>query len=123
MVVNMPVLRLAATFLIFAALAGGARAQDKPDNWLTHLFQPQTTAPVPGTGGEGDWSGQSGASGDPSMTADAIRAAAADFSNCVAGLWPDAARRGVSRGHAGTARGRPAADPRASASRHPGHPA
>jgi membrane-bound lytic murein transglycosylase B len=97
MVFNMPVLRLAATFLIFTAVAAGAQAQDKPDNWLTHLFQPQTTAPVPGTGGEGDWSGQSGASGDPSMTADAIRAAAADFSNCVAGLWPDAARRGVSR--------------------------
>src|SRR5580658_6249004 len=96
MVVNMPVLRLTAGFLIFAALAGGARAQDKPDNWLTHLFQPQATPSVPGTGGEGDWSGQSGASGDPSMTADAIRAAAADFSNCVAGLWPEAARRGVS---------------------------
>ncbi len=31
------------------------------------------------------------------MTADAIRAAAANFRNCVAGLWPDAARRGVSR--------------------------
>ena len=31
------------------------------------------------------------------MTADAIRAAAADFGNCIAGLWPDAARRGISR--------------------------
>ena len=31
------------------------------------------------------------------MTADAIRAAAADFGNCLADLWPDAARRGVSR--------------------------
>jgi lytic murein transglycosylase len=31
------------------------------------------------------------------MTADAIRAAAADFPNCVERLWPDAARRGVSR--------------------------
>ena len=31
------------------------------------------------------------------MTADAIRAAAADFGNCLAGLWPDAARRGISR--------------------------
>src|ERR1700723_3796686 len=97
MVFNMPVLRLAATFLIFTALAAGAQAQDKPDNWLTHLFQPQTTAPVPGTGGTGDWSGQAGASGDPSMTADAIRAAAADFGNCLANLWLDAERRGVSR--------------------------
>jgi lytic murein transglycosylase len=31
------------------------------------------------------------------MTAEAIRAAAADFGNCIERLWPDAARRGVSR--------------------------
>ncbi len=31
------------------------------------------------------------------MTADAIRAAAADFGNCLAGLWPQAEHRGVSR--------------------------
>ena len=31
------------------------------------------------------------------MTADAIRSAAANFQSCVAGLWPDAARRGVSQ--------------------------
>jgi membrane-bound lytic murein transglycosylase B len=43
------------------------------------------------------WSGLSGSSGHPLMTADAIRAAAADFPNCLERLWPDAARRGVSR--------------------------
>jgi lytic murein transglycosylase len=31
------------------------------------------------------------------MTADAIRQAAANFSNCVAGMWPDAARRNITR--------------------------
>ncbi|MGH6671232.1 MAG: lytic murein transglycosylase [Xanthobacteraceae bacterium] len=31
------------------------------------------------------------------MTADAIRAAAANFDNCIAALWPDAARRGITR--------------------------
>jgi lytic murein transglycosylase len=31
------------------------------------------------------------------MTASAIREAAANFNNCVAGLWPDAARRNISR--------------------------
>jgi lytic murein transglycosylase len=31
------------------------------------------------------------------MTADAIRAAAANFRQCLEGLWPEAARRGVSR--------------------------
>ncbi len=79
---------------MIAAFADPAAAQDKPDNWLSRLFQPSATGSVPGAG---DWSGQSGASGDPSMTADAIRAAAADFGNCIASLWPEAARRGISR--------------------------
>jgi len=33
------------------------------------------------------------------MTADAIRAAAADFGNCLAGLWPQAEHRGITRGN------------------------
>lgn len=41
------------------------------------------------------WSGEDGASGHPEMTADAIRQAAANFNNCVASMWPAAARRGV----------------------------
>jgi membrane-bound lytic murein transglycosylase B len=36
-------------------------------------------------------------SGDPTMTAEAINAAAENFPNCLAGLWPAAARRGISR--------------------------
>src|SRR5262245_18654903 len=44
-----------------------------------------------------EWSGESGSSGHPLMTADAIRAAAANFGGCLAGLWPLAERRGVSR--------------------------
>src|SRR5262245_48353923 len=43
------------------------------------------------------WSGEPGSSGDPSMMPDAIRAAAANFHNCLEGLWPAAAKRGVSR--------------------------
>ncbi len=43
------------------------------------------------------WSGLSGSSGHPLMTAEAIRAAVADFPNCLERLWPEAARRGVSR--------------------------
>jgi membrane-bound lytic murein transglycosylase B len=62
---------------------------------LPFFNQPPTNS-VP-SGDPSDWSGQSGASGHPLMTADAIRNAAANFSNCVEGLWPDAARRGVSR--------------------------
>jgi lytic murein transglycosylase len=91
---------LAAAFLTCAA-AGPALAQ-QGDNWLTHLFQQPPPSRVPGSppdaanAGTG-WSGQSGSSGNPLMTADAIRAAAADFPNCIERLWPDAARRGVSR--------------------------
>jgi len=53
-------------------------------------------APAPAAGTQ-DWSGESGASNHPLMTAQAIRAAAANFRNCLAGLWPLAERRGVSR--------------------------
>jgi len=101
-------LRLAAACLIAAAAAGAALAQDKPDNWLTRFFQPSATGPVPapappGPAGNGtvnaprEWSGQSGASGNPLMTADAIRAAAAGFGNCLAELEPLAERRGIAR--------------------------
>ncbi len=43
------------------------------------------------------WSGNSGASGDPRMSADAIRSDAANFHRCLERLWPLAARRHVSR--------------------------
>ena len=54
----------------------------------------QASKPAPKTTG---WSGESGASGHPEMKAGAIRTAATNFSACIAGLWPEAARRGVSR--------------------------
>jgi membrane-bound lytic murein transglycosylase B len=53
--------------------------------------------PAPSASGAPEWSGESGASGHPLMTADAIRAAAANFHNCLEQLWPEAARRGVPR--------------------------
>jgi len=83
--------------LLATAVADAARAQSQPDNWLTRLFQPPPSSSVPASNDASQWSGQSGASGNPQMTADAIRAAAADFGNCIAGLWPEAAQRGVSR--------------------------
>jgi lytic murein transglycosylase len=59
--------------------------------------QPAAPAPAPNSSGAPEWSGQSGSSGHALMTADAILAAAANFNTCLEGLWPDAARRGVSR--------------------------
>jgi lytic murein transglycosylase len=91
---------VAATLLALAATAQATAQQG--DNWLTRLFQQPSPGSVPASPSGGanaatGWSGQSGASGNPLMSADAIRAAAADFSNCIERLWPDAARRGVSR--------------------------
>jgi membrane-bound lytic murein transglycosylase B len=59
--------------------------------------QASPPAPAPNSSGAPEWSGQSGSSGHPLMTADAILAAAGNFSACLESLWPDAARRGVSR--------------------------
>ncbi|WP_428523441.1 lytic murein transglycosylase [Pseudorhodoplanes sp.] len=42
-----------------------------------------------------EWSGESGASGHPLMSADAIRAAAGEFQNCLQGLYPAASKRGI----------------------------
>jgi lytic murein transglycosylase len=85
----------AATFLLAASCASGALAQGIN---FGNLFgqQPAASAPTPSSGAP-DWSGESGASGHPLMTADAIRSAAANFPNCIAAMWPDAARRGVSQ--------------------------
>jgi membrane-bound lytic murein transglycosylase B len=94
------ILRLAAAVLFTAGLVGsvaGAALAQEPDNWLTRLFQPPAGTAVPGGNNAGQWSGQSGASGNPLMTADAIRSAAAEFSSCIEALWPDAARRGITR--------------------------
>ena len=71
---------------IIAAAGGTAAAQS-----VTGTLPPVMRAAEPA------WSGMDGASGDPRMSADAIRAAAADFRACIAGLWPLAARRGVTR--------------------------
>jgi membrane-bound lytic murein transglycosylase B len=92
--------RLAVAFLTLAATGQGLAQQS--DNWLTHLFQQPSSSTVAGSPSDGasagtGWSGQAGASGNPLMTADAIRAAAADFGNCIERLWPDAAQRGFSR--------------------------
>src|SRR6202022_1721225 len=79
------------------------------DNIFTgSISKGSQTAPSPGTpaqaqsapagsGAAPPWSGEDGASGHPLMTAAAIREAAANFDNCVAGMWPDAARRGISQ--------------------------
>ncbi len=78
--------------LLLAASAQVGHAQNAPFNILDALrpAPPSATpAPLP-------WTGEDGASGHPLMTAAAIRQSAANFPQCVASMWPDAAKRGVS---------------------------
>src|ERR1700749_428732 len=109
-----PRLEPVAKTLVAAALVAGSLLLSSPaaaqssGGGLSSLFggifsrtdapaQPQagSTASIPP--GSAPWSGEDGASGNPLMTASAIRDAAAHFDECIAGMWPDAARRGISR--------------------------
>lgn len=98
---------LAAGILLAAALllAGPAAAQSRDTAggrltaFLDNIFSGpdrQASPQPPDGGGAGPWSGQAGASGNPLMTADAIRRDAANFGNCLASMSPLAARRGIS---------------------------
>jgi membrane-bound lytic murein transglycosylase B len=78
----------AGTVAVLLATLISAPAQDKRSAPATA----DTKIPV----AAGAWSGQSGSSRHPLMTADAIRAAAADFKTCIENQWPEAQRRGVS---------------------------
>jgi len=100
MIGSKPLMGMACAAGILAGATGGAAAQI-----VERLFPflaptaPAAPAPVPNPKGTGapEWSGQSGSSGHPLMTAEAIVEAAANFNNCLETLWPDAARRGVTR--------------------------
>jgi peptidoglycan lytic transglycosylase B len=84
--------RLPAIVLAVLAGVGSASAQfdDRfPKGDLTTGSVPAASATT--------WSGEPGASGHPLMEPAAILAAAADFKNCLERLWPETARRGVSR--------------------------
>ena len=97
----------AATLVLAGALSSAPALAQSPaqSSSLPNLFGgifsgPKSDTPAqpqaaPGTNGSIPWSGEDGASGHPLMTASAIRQAAANFDNCVAGMWPDAARRGI----------------------------
>ena len=90
--------------LLWPAPSHAQQANDGISNFLGNIFKPGTNAQQPQAApgaapasGPLPWTGEDGASGHPLMTAAAIREAAANFNNCVAGMWPDAARRGISQ--------------------------
>jgi peptidoglycan lytic transglycosylase B len=74
-----------------AAAAQGARTGGADVTGAIPPQRPAMSAPEP------SWSGESGASGDPRMSAEAIRQAAENFPQCIAALWPLAARHHISR--------------------------
>jgi membrane-bound lytic murein transglycosylase B len=84
--------RVTAAGLALTGCAGGSSL----DSYATTGHGPGRVAAYAPAGTD-DWSGVSGSSGHPEMQADAIRAAAANFKDCLERLWPLAARRGVSR--------------------------
>jgi lytic murein transglycosylase len=93
----------ALALAVVLACGGPALAQSGggPLNFLDNIFtgtfgKGSATSPQPPTGAPGQWTGQDGASGHPLMTAAAIRDSAANFDACIAGMWPDAARRSIS---------------------------
>jgi peptidoglycan lytic transglycosylase B len=81
---------------VLTAAASGAAAQSSNERYATITGTLSPAALPPSSAGP-PWTGESGSSGDPRMTADAIRAAAANFHDCIERLWPAAARRGISR--------------------------
>jgi peptidoglycan lytic transglycosylase B len=95
----------AAALVVAIACAAPVRAQaGGPLSLLGNLFtgsfgKADTNQPSgqSAPGASAQWSGEDGASGHPLMTASAIREAAANFDNCIAGMWPDAARRNISQ--------------------------
>ena len=86
---------LAGTALLAGSLVP-ASAQ-LPDLRSLFTSPSPTTGTIPPAPAPTEWSGEPGASGHPLMTRDAIISAAANFRTCLEGLWPEAARRGISR--------------------------
>jgi membrane-bound lytic murein transglycosylase B len=94
---------MCAPLALVLGMAGPAHAQSDERLPVVAATEPATASIAPAGNGSGgstrEWSGSDGGSGHPTMTADAIRAAAANFGVCIESLWPDAARRGISRGN------------------------
>jgi membrane-bound lytic murein transglycosylase B len=83
---------------IVAALLLSDAARPQSSGGGAPFSTPAQTSPPPAAGSAPlPWSGEDGASGHPLMTASAIREAAANFDDCVASMWPDAARRNISQ--------------------------
>ena len=92
----------AATIALNMALVAGvepAAAQFDIRSWFSSPSAPAAVPPAqtPAPDAPREWTGEDGASGHPLMQAAAIRAAAANFRQCLEEVWPLAQRRNVPR--------------------------
>jgi len=89
---------IAGLFVLTCLLAAGCAQGGGRLPSAGFVSDPGTTGSVrPQSQNVSGRSGEAGASGHPAMAAHAIQAAAANFPACIAGLWPAASRRGISR--------------------------
>jgi lytic murein transglycosylase len=79
------------------AFAQSGPVPPMPVGRQTQTAQPPVAPIAPAPSPPKEWTGEDGASGHPDMKASAIRAAAANFENCIERHWPLAAKRKVSR--------------------------
>lgn len=85
---------LAAALMVAASGVAAAQMRGSGYSGVTGAIPP---AALVSSASARAWSGESGSSGDPRMSASAIGAAAADFRDCIERLWPAVARRGITR--------------------------
>jgi lytic murein transglycosylase len=97
-------LMISASMLVLCA-AGVAFAQSNrvqplapaAKRAVAQAAQPPVAPVAPAPSPPREWTGESGSSGHPLMQASAIRHAAANFEQCLEGLWPLAQKRNISR--------------------------
>jgi len=86
---------------VVVLLAGAAPAMAQGFDIRSLFSTPKTATQTPPQEAPSqpprEWTGEDGASGHPLMRATAIRAAAANFRNCLEAIWPLAQRRNVPR--------------------------
>ncbi len=91
----------AAVMLTLALIAGAGPAAAQGFDIRSWFSSPGTATAAPPAQTPADapreWTGEDGASGHPLMQAGAIRAAAANFRQCLEEVWPLAQRRNVPR--------------------------
>ena len=87
----------AAAVMLLVGAPAIAQGFDVRSLFSTPKTATQTPPQEPPSQPPREWTGEDGASGHPLMRASAIRAAAANFRNCLEAIWPLAQRRNVPR--------------------------